>query len=54
MNLYRLASSQMAVGDLMSGNFPGHSCHEVQTFPIGFPGVAVVTDLVVQKDPLNH
>ena len=39
----------------MSDDCPGHSCHAVQSFPVGFPGVAVVAvDLVVQEDALNH
>ena len=46
MNLYRLASLQMTVGDRISCLVVVLSC---------CPGVAVVAvDLVVQKDVLNH
>ena len=40
---------------IRSGDCRGRSCHAVQSFPVGFPGVAVVAvDLVVHKGALNH
>ena len=41
--------------DIMSADCPGRTCHAIQSFPVGFPGDAVVAvDLVVHKDALNH
>ena len=39
---------------MTSGEFPGSSCYAVQPFRVGFPGVTVVADLVVQHVALNH
>ena len=41
--------------DIMSADCPGRTCHALQSFSVGFPGVAVAAvDLVVHKDALNH
>jgi len=55
-NFRRLTSSQMAMGDriYLVIYLSGHRCHAVQCFQVGFPGAAVLTELVVQKGALNH